>query len=43
VSALVATLENLDEVITNSKDLSSLMHGYGINMRYLGTVLEKSK
>lgn len=38
-NALVAALENLDEVITNSKDLSKLMHGYGLNMRYLGLVL----
>lgn len=39
VNALVAAIENLDEVITNSKDLSKLMHGYGLNMRYLGLVL----
>jgi hypothetical protein len=38
-NALVAAIENLDEVITNSKDLSKLMHGYGLNMRYLGLVL----
>lgn len=42
VNALVMALENLDEFVTNSKDLSRLMHGYGINMRYLGLLLERS-
>ena len=32
----------LDEIITNSKDLSNLMHGYGVNMRYLGLVLDRA-
>jgi hypothetical protein len=36
-------LENLDETITNSKDISDLMHGYGLNIRYLGLVMEKAK
>jgi hypothetical protein len=36
-------LENLDETITNSKDISDLMHGYGLNIRYMGLVMEKTK
>jgi hypothetical protein len=39
VNALVIALENLDETVTNSKDLSNLMHGYGLNIRYLGLLL----
>ena len=39
VNALVIALENLDENVTNSKDLSNLMHGYGLNIRYLGLIL----
>ena len=43
VLALVQSLENADEVITNSCELSELMHRDGVNMRYLGLMLDNCK
>lgn len=43
VTAVVQELENLDYVITNSPELSDLLHKAGINMRYLGLLLDHCK
>lgn len=43
LASLVEELENLDCTFTNSKELSLLMHSLGINMRYLGSLVELSK
>ena len=40
---MIQSIESLDEVITNSLELSNLMHSNGINMRYLGFVHDNAK
>ena len=36
-------MESVEEWFTNSEELSEVLHKLGINMRYLGVILEKSK
>jgi hypothetical protein len=36
-------IEGLDHTITNSKELSNLMHLTGLNIRYIGLVCDHAK
>lgn len=42
-ASLVEDLQNLDCTFTNSEELSSLVHQSGLNMRYLGVLLDLAK
>jgi hypothetical protein len=41
--ALILMLENLDETITNSDDIANVLHKHGINIRYLGLLIDTCK
>ncbi len=39
IREVTVKLANLDEVFTNSQELSNIMHFYGLNIRYLGQII----
>lgn len=39
IRELALKLVNLDEVFCNSQELSHIMHLYGLNMRYIGQII----
>jgi hypothetical protein len=39
IRQLAVKLGNLDEVFANSQELSDIMHLYGLNMRYIGQII----
>ena len=41
IELLVERLENIEVQFCNSGELSALLHEYGVNMRYLGVLLER--
>ena len=43
INILALELESTDLFFSNSHEISKIMHRYGINMRYLGVLLEKVK
>ena len=43
INILALELESTDLFFSNSHEISKIMHRYGINMRYLGVLLEKIK
>jgi ribosome-associated toxin RatA of RatAB toxin-antitoxin module len=43
VDEFISVLENEENYFTNSQELSELLHLYGINIRYLGVIVKRTK
>lgn len=42
-ATLILEMESLDRPLTNSEELSTLLHHSGLNMRYLGLLFDNAK